>query len=124
MASLLGREAFTVQESVNSKAFTDWNYEELSFYSAGEGVSDISTYITEANPAKKIVLYQLPSNDGRLLEDTNAITMTINGTGSPHLIKIDSGELPFTINGIIVTSLSVAISGSASGDKISVLSFH
>ena len=119
MASLLGREAFTVQESVNSKAFTDWNYEELSFYSAGEGVSDISTYITEANPAKKIVLY-----DGDLLEDTNAITMTINGTGSPHFIKIDSGELPFTINGIIVTSLSVAISGSASGDKISVLSFH
>ena len=120
----LGRNAFTSQEAINSKAFNDWNYEELSFYVGGEGVSDTSTYITEANPAKKIVLYQLPSNDGALLEETNAINLKFNDIGAPHIIRIDGGELPFTINGIIVTELSVSISGAASGDKISVLSFH
>ena len=122
--STIGKHAFTTQESVNSKAFNDWNYEELSFYVGGEGVSDTSTYITEANPAKKIVLYQLPSNDGALLEETNAINLKFNDIGAPHIIRIDGGELPFTIDGIIATKLLITISSAASGDKISVLSFH
>ena len=40
------------------------------------------------------------------------------------IIEIDGGELPFTIDGIIATKLRLTVSSAASGDKISVLSFH
>ena len=60
----VGISAFTAQEAANMKSFSDWNYEELSFYVAGEGTSDTAAYITDANPAKKVVLYQIPTADG------------------------------------------------------------
>ena len=119
-----GLTEFSIQQAYNYTSFSDWNYEELSFYATGEGVPDTSTYITEANPAKKVVLYQLPSNDGVLLEETNRITIKLNDAADSHIIEIDGGELPYTISGIIVTDLRIVVSSAASGDKISVLSFH
>ena len=84
-----GLHEFTVQEANNFDAYTDWNYEVLDMSG-----TDTATYITEANPAKKIV------------------------------INIDAGDLPFTLTGVLMTSLSVATSDGTAGDTVSLLSFH
>jgi len=123
MASLLGRNAFTVQESVNMESFSDWNFEsvDVSGDSVDDGVS--STYITAANPAKKVVLY----DRGGELDAGDDITVTLNGesgTGKP--IIINGNNLPFTISGLLITSLSFTIpdGDTTSGEILAILSFH
>ena len=49
-----GLQEFSTQESVNFGAYTDWNWEILDLSADETDVT--STYITENNPAKKIVL--------------------------------------------------------------------
>lgn len=129
-----GRYEFTAQEAANIKSFSDWNYEEYSFYAAGEGKTHLSTYITEANPAKKVVLYQVPTADGTgSLAAANRIIIKINGSIGPDGdaalsdekdIVLDIGDLPFTISGLMISKFLLGITSAASGDGISVLSFH
>lgn len=118
--SKLGRQAFTVQESVNMDCFIDWFYEEMDLSAA----NDTSTYITSLNPAKKVVLYYKPT--GAVSIDSNDIlTVTLNGeTDAQKLIKIDGGDLPFTITGLLITSLKVATDDHDADESVSVLSFH
>ena len=123
MASLLGRNAFTVQESVNMEAFSDWNYEEVD---QSDTAAHSAQYITSANPAKKVVIYNDPDINGvSITSETDVVTLTINGkTDAQKLIKIDSGDLPFTLTGLLLTSLTLTNAGGAGSETLSVLSFH
>ena len=195
----LGRNAFTVQESVNMNTFTEWYYEELDLNDeatsitddtcdynndptiehdsnanilkgmavTGSGIptgsyvgvktsntefelykdgaevdttggdktdqtltfkggvdSEDSTYITSARPAKKVVLYEVPGGT-KPIEDIDSLTITINGkTDTEKKLVIDLGDLPFTISGTLMTSLSVAIDNANLDNALSIMSFH
>ena len=117
----IGRHAFTVQESVNMESFSDWNYEEV-----GNDTGTVSAqYITSDNPAKKVVIYNDPDANGvSITSETDVVTLVINGeTATKKKIKIDSGDLPFTLSGLLITSLTLANAGGSS-ETLSVLSFH
>ena len=125
MASKLGRNAFTVQESVNMDSFSEWNYEQFDV--SGDTVDSTgvtSTYITSANPAKKVVIYD---TDGTLDND-DELNIYLNGeTDGNKVIVIDGGRnLPFTISGLLITSLTIKMhdDDTTSGDVIDLLSFH
>ena len=124
MASKLGMNAFTVQESVNMDAFSDWNYEVMDLSS--DETDDTSTYITSSNPAKKVVLYVEPTTDASSsLDADDRLTITINGeTDSNKKILIDPGDLPFTITGLLITSFAIQSVTGAASDSIALLSFH
>ena len=199
MASKLGRNAFTVQESVNMNTFTEWYYEELDLNDeatsitdatcdynndptiehdtnanilkgmavSGTGIptgsyvgvktsntefelykdgaevdttlgsktdqtltfkggvdSETSTYITSARPAKKVVLYEVPGG-AKPIENIDSLTVTINGeTDTQKKLVIDIGDLPFTISGTLMTSLSIDIDNANLDNALSVMSFH
>ena len=122
--SKLGRNAFTVQESVNMESYSDWNYEVLDL--SADETNDTSTYITTGNPAKKVVLYIEPTTDASSsLEADDRLTITLNGeTDSNKLILIDPGDLPFTITGLLITSFAVQSVTGTTSDSIACLSFH
>ena len=117
----LGLHEFTVQEATNVSAYVDWNYEVLAINDA-----DTSTYITEKNPAKKVVLYVEPTADASSsIEANDLMSITLNGESDANkVIKIDPGDLPFTITGLLITSLTVESAGEEASDTISLLSFH
>ena len=118
-----GLTEFTVQEATNFEAYADWNYEEID---QSDTDAHTCTYITSLNPAKKIVIYHDPDINGvGITAETDVITLTINGeTDTNKLIKIDSGDLPFTLSGLAVTSLSLTNAGGGGSESLSVLSFH
>ena len=119
-----GLQEFTTQEATNVNCFTDWNYEVLDL--SVDETDDTSIYITEANPAKKIVLYVEPTVDGTsTLDIDDLLTLTLNGkTDANKKIKIDPGDLPFTLSGVLLTSFAVQSKTGASSDSIVCLSFH
>ena len=55
----MGINTFTTQEALNFDSYNEWNYEELDLGTALAGY-DSSTYITAADPAKKVVIYPIP----------------------------------------------------------------
>ena len=114
--ALIGRNAYTVQESVNMDSFSDFNYEEISLHSAG-AVSVAA--ITSANPAKKVVIYNEPAAAGTL-ESDDIITLTINSKTA----KISRDHLPFTLSGLLVTSLTLTNDDPEGTEGLAVLSFH
>ena len=118
--SKLGRNAFTVQEAVNMDSFTEWYYEVLDLSDDAD-----STYITTARPAKKIVLYAVPGA-ASTLEAADVMSITINGSaGTGQKLLIDLGDLPFTITGILMTSLNCELTtGEGAGDTVALMSFH
>ena len=116
--SKLGRNAFTVQEAVNMDTFTEWYYEVLDL-----SATDTSTYATTATPAKKAVFYVVPGA-ATTLEDADVLSITLNGKTGAQIIQIDSGDLPFTISGCLITSISVANSSASASDTVALLTFH
>ena len=120
MASKLGYNAFTVQEAVNMDAFTEWYYEVLALSDDAD-----STYITSARPAKKIVLYATPGA-ASTLEAGDIMSITINGsTGAGQKLLIDVGDLPFTVTGVLMTSLNCELTtGEGADDTVALISFH
>ena len=118
-----GLHSFTVQEATNFSAFNSWNYEEID---QSDTNAHSSTYITSINPAKKIVIYSDPDVDGLSISDgSDVVTITLNGeTDTQKLIKIDTGDLPFTLSGLAITSLSLTNAGGEGSESLSVLSFH
>ena len=118
-----GLYEFTVQEAVNFDAYKAWNYEEID---QNDADPHSSTYITSTNPAKKVTIYNDPDVDGTTItRGSDVITITLNGesgTGKP--IKIDSGDLPFTISGLTVTSLSLTNASGGGTESLTVLSYH
>ena len=124
MATNYGLQEFSTQEAVNFDAYKDWNWEVLDLSSDETDVS--STYITESNPAKKIVLYVEPTITGISSLDVNdLLTMTLNGKTDAHKkIKIDPNDLPFTLIGIQLTSFAIQSKTGETSDSIALLSFH
>ena len=118
-----GLHAFTVQEATNYGAFTSWNYEEID---QSDTAAHSSTYITSVNPAKKVVIYNDPDIDGvSITSGSDVVTITLNGeTATKKKIKIDSGDLPFTLTGLSITSLSLTNAGGGSAESLALLSFH
>jgi len=119
-----GLQEFTTQEATNVNCFTDWNYEVLDL--SVDETDDTSIYITTDNPAKKVVLYVEPTVDGTSTLDINdLLTLTLNGkTDANKKIKIDPGDLPFTLSGVLLTSFAVQSKTGAASDSIVCLSFH
>ena len=118
-----GLHEFTVQEARNFVAFGSWNYENITGIAGDTNYHD-STYITSTEPAKKVVIYMEPG-DTASLESDDVITIKINGnTATGKEIKIDAGDLPFTLTGLTITSLALKTSDADSGEALSVLSFH
>ena len=119
-----GLQEFSTQEATNVNCFVDWNYEVLDLSADETDVT--SSYIEENNPAKKIVLYVEPTVDGTsTLDFDDMLTMTLNGkTGANKKIKIDPGDLPFTLTGVLLTSFAIQSKTGASSDSIVCLSFH
>ena len=119
-----GLQDFSTQEATNVNCFVDWNYEVLDLSADETDVT--SSYIEENNPAKKIVLYVEPTVDGTsTLDIDDMLTMTLNGkTGANKKIKIDPGDLPFTLTGVLLTSFAIQSKTGASSDSIVCLSFH
>ena len=118
-----GLHAFTVQEATNFSAFSSWNYEEID---QSDTAAHASTYISANNPAKKVVIYNDPDANGvSITSETDVVTLTINGeTATEKKIKIDTGDLPFTLSGLSITSLSLTNAGGGGSESLSVLSFH
>ena len=118
-----GLHAFTVQEATNYSAFSSWNYEEID---QDDAVAHSSTYITNSSPAKKVVIYNDPDVDGvSITSGSDVVTITLNGeTDAQKLIKIDTGDLPFTLSGLAITSLSLTNAGGGGSESLAVLSFH
>ena len=111
-----GLTEFTVQQATNMEAFGDFNYEEISLHEAG-AVS--VTAITSVNPAKKVVIYAEPAGAGTLEAD-DTITLTING----KVAKISVDHLPFTLSGLMITSLTLTNDDPEGAEGLAVLSFH
>jgi len=124
MARTTGLHAFTVQEATNYEAFTSWNYESTDV--SGDTIDDpgvTSTYITAANPAKKVVIY----SRGGDRDAADSITLTINGETDAHKkIIVDGENLPFTLTGLTITSLSFTIpdADTDADEVLDILSFH
>ena len=110
------RHGFTVQEATNLQVYNDFNYEEISLHSAG-AVSVAA--ITSANPAKKVVIYNEPAAAGTL-ESDDIITLTINSKTA----KISRDHLPFTLSGLLITSLTLTNDDPEGTEGLAVLSFH
>ena len=111
-----GSTEFTVQQATNVNAYGDFNYEEIDLSSAG-AVSVAA--ITSVNPAKKVVIYNEPAAGGTLEAD-DTITLTING----KVAKISRDHLPFTLSGLMITSLTLTNSDPEGTEGLAVLSFH
>ena len=65
--------------------------------------------------------------DARVLTKTlsgGACTSTDGETATNKLIKIDIGDMPFTLSGLAITSLAIATSDHDSGEELAGLSFH
>ena len=118
-----GLHAFTVQEATNYSAFSSWNYEEID---QDDAVAHSSTYITSKSPAKKVVIYNDPDVDGvSITGGSDIVTIILNGeSATKKKIKIDTGDLPFTLTGLSITSLSLTNAGGGGSESLALLSFH
>jgi hypothetical protein len=120
MARTAGLQAFTVQEAVNYDSYTSWNYET-------KALDDTSykdyTIVTSTNPAKKVVIYQTAGDAA--FDAGEALTVKLNGnTDANKEIVISGNELPFTISGLTIESISIKTDDATTTNDLSVLSFH
>ena len=114
---------FTVQEADNFDAYKNWKYEALSLVSDNAYVD--AAYITSTDPAKKVIIYNKPGVTAFSGDSNEFITVKINGDDDAGKeIKIDAGDVPFTISGMIITSISLKTSDSTGDEHLAVLSFH
>ena len=124
MARTAGLHAFTVQEATNYEAYTSWNYESTDV--SGDTIDDpgvTSTYITAANPAKKVVIY----SRGGDRDAADSITLVINGETDAHKkIIVDGENLPFTLSGLTITSFKITIpdADTTADEELGLISFH
>ena len=115
-----GRHEFSVQEAVNMDSFIDWNYETVAF---SDEVYHNYQYITSQDPAKKVVIYNTPGDAS--FDANETITIKLNGDATAgREIVIDSGDLPFTISGLMINQLDIKNSDDTTTNDLSVLSFH
>ena len=115
---------FTVAEAGNLLVYSDYNYEQIDISGDTLDTSPASaTYVTGANPAKKVVIYD---GDGTV-EDADTFTIALNGnTATQKKIVFEGRSLPFTIEGLIMTALTVSLpdGDTTASDTVDILSFH
>lgn len=116
-----GRHEFSIQEAVNMDSFTSWNYEEIDLSTGG---AKSAQYITASDPAKKVVIYDKPGSGTSYLDAGDVLSLTINGAAAPGIIKVDATDLPFTLAGVMVTSLTITNSAPGGTNSVAVLAFH
>lgn len=116
-----GRHQFTVQESVNMDSYLSWNYESKPMTVADTYYE--YTYVTAADPAKKVVIYQTPGDAA--FDTGEVITVKINGnTDAGKEIAVNFDDLPFTLTGLSINNVAIKGSDATAVNDISVLSFH
>jgi formylmethanofuran dehydrogenase subunit C len=115
---------YTVAEAGNLLVYSDYNYEQIDISGDTLDTAPASaTYITGANPAKKVVIYD---GDGTV-EDADTFTIALNGnTDTQKKIVFEGRNLPFTIDGLVMTALTVSLpdGDTTSSDTVDILSFH
>lgn len=111
-----GRNAFTVQESVNSQAYTSYKFELETMDGNDQETADWSD--TAEGPAKEILIY----GTAGVPDDVFDIYLKINGTYG-DAIRMDGGDMPFNVTGLMIDQVKL---NTASGDNdvIGILSFH
>jgi hypothetical protein len=95
----MGINTFTTQEALNFDSYNEWNYEELDLGTALAGY-DSSTYITAADPAKKVVIYPIP---GQTVAANDNLYIYLNDTistasQSAEGDTMDASETALTID--------------------------
>ena len=114
----------TVQEASNLLIYEDYFYEQIDISGDSLDSSPASaTYITDSQPAKKVVFYD---GDGTV-EDADTFTIALNGnTDTQKKIVFEGRNLPFTIEGLLMTGLTVSLpdGDTSSSDTLDILSFH
>ena len=95
----MGINTFTTQEALNFDSYNEWNYEELDLGTALAGYVS-SSYITAADPAKKVVIYQIP---GQTVAANDNLYIYLNDTissasQSAEGDTMDASETALTID--------------------------
>ena len=113
---------FTVQEASNLLIYEDYFYEDMPY--ASDTFSFTAANISDSQPAKKVVLYE---GAGSTVDDADTFTIKLNGeTATNKSIIIEALNLPFTIEGLLITSLVITVpdGDTDTSDSLSILSFH
>ena len=122
-----GLNKFAIHEAYNIKLYGEVYLQEFDPIGPGLYISD---YITESRPAKKIIIKKKAGTPDSNYESTDYFTIRLNGnTDAGKVINIGIGDLPFTINGLMLTELAfIMVSGSGGGDStndyIDIISYH
>ena len=120
MASKYGRNAFTVQESVNMGAFNDYYVLEKTLTTDYQTIFDSSV---AGQPAKQVVL----TNSGAaVIDTTDVISVVLNDeddTDATKTILIGGGHLPFTIDGMLITKVEVKNSEVDANEELACIAF-
>ena len=94
----MGINTFTTQEALNFDSYNEWNYEELDLGTALAGYVS-SSYITAADPAKKVVIYQIP---GQTVAANDNLYIYLNDTISDSTSladeAMDASETGFDVD--------------------------
>ena len=121
---------YSVQESNNLQVYENYSYEVINLSINTAGAWDSAANITQANPAKEVVLIEkvaYESTDEFYIVLNDAIDAqadtTVNGTDSKVII-VPQEALPFTIKGMIITKLEISVNDDDSAERLGVLAFH
>ncbi|MBC8225739.1 MAG: hypothetical protein H8E74_01190 [Gammaproteobacteria bacterium] len=95
---------FSISEAFNSKYYGDWSIEEFDPQTVANYTA---AYITESNPAKKIILKRKAGASDSNYEDTDYFMIALNNESvAPNIIYVGMNTLPFTIEGVLITKFS------------------
>ena len=118
MANKYGRNAFTVQEATNARAFYTYKYQLITV-----NETDIASPDERAdwsnNPAKEIVLIKSTG------DDANTISLKLKIDGSyGDTIQLLFSDFPLTIDGLSIQRVAFATSDTGTDELLRLLSFH
>ena len=118
MASKYGRNAFTVQEATNARAYYTYKYELITINSTDIDSPDESVDWS-ANPAKEIVLIKSTGDDANVVD----IQLKIDGSYGAT-IQVLFSDFPLTIDGLAIQQVAFATSDTGTNELLRLLSFH
>ena len=118
MANKYGRNAFTVQEATNARAFYTYKYQLITVNETDIASPDESADWSN-NPAKEIVLIKSTG------DDANTISLKFKIDGSyGDTIQLLFSDFPLTIDGLSIQQVAFATSNSSTDELLRLLSFH
>ena len=118
MASKYGRNAFRVQEAVNSEAYYTYKQANVTInatdIASGDESADWST-----NPAKEFIITKVSGDNG----NTVSFQLKINGSYGDTITYLLS-DFPITIDKLLVEQIRFATDDTATDEVVKILSFH